>query len=200
MTDTDATIADLRAMVDSITESFDAVEAERERLSRELDEARAEIERLRQRIDSATAAHRRTRQENENLRRAVDSAHSMIDARNREIEDLRNDLEIVALKERLLRYTGRTTAQMRSAPRDGEVVYVWPFPSSLDYPRRRVWELGRVDIKVVTPVWVRNGNHRGRFCHVIVDHATPIDMFDINQWGELVDHANRMNTCPTHAG
>lgn len=67
-----------------------------------------------------------------------------------------------------MRREGWTTAAMRAAP-DG-AVYVW-VNSHLAYPRALARSLGRTDLLVVSPGWVRASNLQGRRVPIVVDHA-----------------------------
>lgn len=66
------------------------------------------------------------------------------------------------------RQTGVTAQQMRDAPRDS--VYIW-VNQHLSYPLRLAAILGRDDLKVVSPGWLRPSNVYGQRREVVVDHA-----------------------------
>jgi len=66
--------------------------------------------------------------------------------------------------------TGITTRQMQQAPIGA--IYVW-VNNHLDYPRSLARDLGRSDLKIMSPNAVRLEKIRGkRGAAVVVDHAT----------------------------
>lgn len=72
------------------------------------------------------------------------------------------------------RQSGRTTEQMRSAPRGS--MFVW-CNDRLDYPRGLADSLGRKDLMIVAPIWlsertIRSLDRRATPA-IVIDHATP---------------------------
>lgn len=80
------------------------------------------------------------------------------------------------------RQTGRTTRQLKAAPRNAH--YVAPTSSSVHYILDLCWKLQRTDIRVVGPSWLETESYRGlKPSEVVMDHAT---------WGfisQRVEHA-----------
>ena len=67
------------------------------------------------------------------------------------------------------RGTGRTTKQIKEAPKNA--VYVW-VSGDAHYPRRLARELGREDLEIVGPTWIENYRWRGvGSLNVVIDHA-----------------------------
>lgn len=67
------------------------------------------------------------------------------------------------------RGTGRTTEQMQSAPLNA--VFVW-CNGDLAYPKMIADKIDRRDLKIVSPMWLRDNRWRGLRCGgIIVDHA-----------------------------
>jgi len=65
------------------------------------------------------------------------------------------------------RQTGRTTKQMREAPRGA--VFVW-CNGRTDYPRSLAASIGRRDLCIITPEDAREGRQLRGARHVVVDH------------------------------
>lgn len=68
-----------------------------------------------------------------------------------------------------MRQSGRTTKQIKEAPADS--VFVWPVASSLFVPIGIARELGRDDLKIVSPSWLQRKNVYGVKLNVVFDHA-----------------------------
>ena len=66
------------------------------------------------------------------------------------------------------RGSGRTTAQMTSAP--FQALYIWPVFGSLWYARRLAKDLGRTDLQITSLEDVEHLVGR-RFRNVVIDHA-----------------------------
>jgi hypothetical protein len=69
------------------------------------------------------------------------------------------------------RQTGRTSKQMKDAP-DG-ATFVWCVSASLSYAKQLACYLGRTDLRIVSPYYIK-GPHRGRRGNtetLIIDHA-----------------------------
>lgn len=64
------------------------------------------------------------------------------------------------------RGTGRTTRQMREAPRGA--VYVW-INGQTHYPRALAASLARRDLEIVRPEWLEQAF--GRAVPIVIDHA-----------------------------
>lgn len=67
-----------------------------------------------------------------------------------------------------MRGSGKTTKQIENAPRDA--VFVW-VNEHLQYANDIAFMLGRIDIEVVGPSWLRGNEWRGRIFPLVVDHA-----------------------------
>ena len=67
------------------------------------------------------------------------------------------------------RQSGRTTAQMLSAPQGA--IYVWPVHRSLSYAKSLAGHLGRVDIGVAPAAWLTDNHAAFARSPVVVDHA-----------------------------
>ena len=80
------------------------------------------------------------------------------------------------------RGTGRTTNQIKHAPQGA--FFVW-INASTDYPRQLAKQLGRDDLRIVSPNWLVFEQWRGmRLSGIIVDHAA-LDRFTYAQWRAL---------------
>lgn len=79
------------------------------------------------------------------------------------------------------RGTGRTSAQMREAPR--HAVFVW-VNDRLDYPQHLARHIGRDDLRVVGPLWLSQHRWRGvDLTGLVLDHAirlTPNEHIAVN--------------------
>lgn len=70
------------------------------------------------------------------------------------------------------RQSGMTTLQMREAPQGA--VYVWP-NEVLGYPKRLARDIGRDDLQIVSPWWLRAAMWQGmRLSGIVLDHATEL--------------------------
>ena len=67
------------------------------------------------------------------------------------------------------RGSGRTTDAMHSAP--PKAIYVW-CNDRLDYPKRLALDIGRKDLQIVGPSWLRDGWYGLEYPAIVVDHAT----------------------------
>lgn len=67
----------------------------------------------------------------------------------------------------VMRGTGRTSLQMRFAPKNA--MFVWGFDDSMFYPRALSRHLGRPDLVIVTPRMIESLWAPGTEC--VVDHA-----------------------------
>jgi len=65
------------------------------------------------------------------------------------------------------RGSGRTTKQMKEAPRNA--IFIW-VNGHLDYPRKLAHSLSRDDLKIVSPEWLADERWRGLRRPVVVDH------------------------------
>ena len=69
----------------------------------------------------------------------------------------------------LSRGTGRTSDQLKAAPKGA--VYVW-VNNRLNYPKRLALDLGREDLEIVAPSWLEYNRFMGRIMSgLILDHA-----------------------------
>ena len=66
------------------------------------------------------------------------------------------------------RQTGQTTEQIRTAPEGA--TYVW-CNEHIMYPHKLAQRLGRTDLHIVGPAWVRDGLWHGTTKPVVIDHA-----------------------------
>jgi len=71
------------------------------------------------------------------------------------------------------RGTGRTTEQMKAAPRGA--VYVSPHPFATDYVRKLAAKILREDLRIVEPSWLDHGWHGKILEGIVVDHACHLD-------------------------
>lgn len=70
------------------------------------------------------------------------------------------------------RQTGRTTLQMRAAPQGA--VFVW-CNEELFYPKALARDIGREDLKIISPRGIEWGQaSRGRIPGIVVDHAAQL--------------------------
>jgi len=68
------------------------------------------------------------------------------------------------------RQTGASTRQMQKAPVGA--VYIW-INHALTYARNLAHQIGRDDLKIVSPDWLDSHQYLGReLTGVVVDHAT----------------------------
>ena len=75
------------------------------------------------------------------------------------------------------RGTGRTTSQIRSAPVGA--IYIWP-NSHLAYPRKIAEQVGRDDLRFVSPGWLTAGRWQGlNLTGLVKDHAVH---FNEDEW------------------
>ena len=74
------------------------------------------------------------------------------------------------------RQTGRSTEQMRAAPRDA--IYIWPTSRSLTYAKNLARNLGRFDLRIETPDFIDRQAWRVLRVPVILDHAAWAFMSD----------------------
>lgn len=72
-----------------------------------------------------------------------------------------------------MRQTGRTTQQMKEAPKGA--VFVWN-NNHLHYAHGLAHKLGREDLRIVSPSWLHQGHYRGLDVDVVLDHACKLDM------------------------
>ena len=88
------------------------------------------------------------------------------------------------------RGSGRTTRQIKELPLGA--VFVW-CNSRLDYPRRLLRHLNRMDVVLVTPNWVADNRWRGQtFTGGAVDHA--VAEFNMQVPAEFWDSWNILTT------
>lgn len=66
------------------------------------------------------------------------------------------------------RQTGMTTKQIESAPQGA--LYCW-VSSNTWYPKELAAHLGRKDLRLCGPEYIRNERHRGLSVPIVVDHA-----------------------------
>jgi hypothetical protein len=69
------------------------------------------------------------------------------------------------------RRAGRTTAAMLAAPQGA--FYIWP-NGELVYPMKLARELGREDLKIKSPEWLRADRLAGQRKPIALDHATQL--------------------------
>lgn len=68
---------------------------------------------------------------------------------------------------------GKTTAQMLMAPKDA--VCIW-CSDRLYYPTKLAYSLGRSDLKIVGPSWLKSHSNRGLCVSwIVVDHWTKLN-------------------------
>ena len=82
---------------------------------------------------------------------------------------------------------GKTTKQLIDAPRNS--IYVW-VNGKLDYPRRLARQLGRYDIKIVSPSIFENKQLRATNKPIVLDHAVNLTF---EQFHEYFVYANRVD-------
>ena len=71
-----------------------------------------------------------------------------------------------------MRGSGITSQQMKDAKPNA--VFVW-CGSNTYYPEKLAQSLGRQDLKIVSPYWLRMESIRGReFTEIVVDHAADL--------------------------
>ena len=71
------------------------------------------------------------------------------------------------------RQTGRTTKQMQDAPENA--VFIW-VNQHLAYPEMLAQGLGRDDLEIKPPSWLKERNTRAReFSGLVIDHAASLD-------------------------
>ena len=73
-----------------------------------------------------------------------------------------------------LRGTGRTTAQMASAPHSA--VFVWVGHDTY-YPKKLASKIGREDLKIVGPDWLTRGWVGMELTGLVIDHAVRLTPF-----------------------
>jgi len=71
------------------------------------------------------------------------------------------------------RGTGRTTAQIRSAPHGA--IFVCCHSAAKDYTRRLAKDLGRDDLTIVEPSWLDHGWMGKVISGLVVDHACQLN-------------------------
>ena len=72
----------------------------------------------------------------------------------------------------MTRGTGRTTKQMKEAPQNA--VFIWGTPGSIEYAVDLARKIGREDLQIKTPVWLKDQWKGLRLTGVVVDHAAPL--------------------------
>ncbi len=77
------------------------------------------------------------------------------------------------------RGTGATTRQMRAAPQGA--LFVW-VNSNLSYPRNLAADIGRADLRIVSPEGLQPSLYGRRFPAVVIDHAARLN----SRQGEIV--------------
>lgn len=83
------------------------------------------------------------------------------------------------------RRRGRTTQQMILAPEGS--IYIW-CNKHLDYPKQLARDLGRPDLRIVSPNWVSTDRWVGmEYPALIVDHAI-ISHFQFADWKRFSYH------------
>lgn len=95
------------------------------------------------------------------------------------------------------RGSGKTRNQLLNAPR--EAVFVWA-NGHLDYPRRLAAQLGRSDIKIVSPDWVVDRRWVGtEMTAVILDHDLGLKVRDgmLPEFEKAYKHALAVVRRPT---
>jgi hypothetical protein len=80
-----------------------------------------------------------------------------------------------------LRGTGRTTSDMREAPRNA--IFVW-CNDRTGYPRDLAKHLGRTDLEIYGPSWLSGERWRGIERPVVIDHAAYENMSS-REWSVL---------------
>lgn len=66
------------------------------------------------------------------------------------------------------RGTGRTTLQLKTAPRNA--VFVWCMYDLL-YPIQLAKDLGREDLQIVNPYWITMNKYKGQqYSAIVLDH------------------------------
>jgi hypothetical protein len=66
------------------------------------------------------------------------------------------------------RQTGKTTRQMRAAPKGA--VFIW-CNAQLDYPRILAKRIGREDLRIKSPTWLERAYLGHEYLFIVVDHA-----------------------------
>lgn len=72
-----------------------------------------------------------------------------------------------------MRQSGRTTKQMLDAPHDA--VFIWCNNETF-YAKCLASDIGRGDLKIVPPNWLRDGWRGRTFSGIIVDHAVRLSI------------------------
>jgi hypothetical protein len=87
------------------------------------------------------------------------------------------------------RGTGRTTQQMKDAPKGA--VFVW-CNHMLDYPEQLKKRIGRDDLKIVAPGWLTFESWRGmKLSGVVIDHAARLSDKQFNSYQEAKARVRR---------
>ena len=73
----------------------------------------------------------------------------------------------------MARGTGRTTKQMKEAPQNA--VFIWGTPGSIGYAVDLARRIGREDLQIKTPVWLKDNWQGLKLSGVVVDHATTLN-------------------------
>ncbi len=79
-----------------------------------------------------------------------------------------------------MRQSGRTTEQMREAPKDA--MYVWGSGSPRRYATELARSIGRRDLRIVSPDWLIGDQWLGTVRAVVVDHAARLNG---RQWAAI---------------
>lgn len=66
--------------------------------------------------------------------------------------------------------TGRTTAQLRSAPQ--HATYIAPTQEAIPYTLALATALGRTDLRIVGPAFIDQRQYLGSEVPIVADHAT----------------------------
>lgn len=89
---------------------------------------------------------------------------------------------------------GKTTRAMQAAPRGA--VYIW-CNGYLDYPTELARKLGRIDLKIVRPVWLERRMYLGlELTGLVVDHAAQLDRAQFDRYREALARVRQ----PSEAG
>jgi hypothetical protein len=93
------------------------------------------------------------------------------------------------------RRVGNTTRQMEDAPKGA--IFVW-VNHHLDYPKQLAREIGRVDLKIVSPEWIEDRRWRGvELSGIVLDHAAPLTN---RQWEALHEAQTRVRPADSGEG
>ena len=90
-----------------------------------------------------------------------------------------------------VRQTGRSTKQIKEAPKDA--IFVSPSISTVNFYAKMCQNNNRCDITVVSPSFFRSENIRGSLCEkdIVVDHAVELTFEQYRMYREYLFRRNR---------